>query len=269
MQLPRGKFREIVRGVPLGPLLLELNEVRYTGILKLTWDSSTCTLVFQNGLVILAEYPPQAGDSAWETITRLGDQAVGGILSDLDAVQMRLVIEFNAPFILSVPAIPGKDFGGPKKGPAPAGTMTEPVPVVGSTPAAPRREPGPFPPRVIPPVRQEPEKAKQPPVVPVSLTAEAGRTGSSTPQFRPATTSLEGSPEGRTSPASSAEYRERGTAAEPEPYHRGMDPATLANLEMAALDDMDVDHIATKIRKNARGIVKKLHLGHLMTEKDE
>jgi hypothetical protein len=65
------------------------------------------------------------------------------------------------------------------------------------------------------------------------------------------------------------EHPEGGTLREGEPIHGALDPVTLANLEMAALDDMDVDHIATKIRKNARGIVKKLHLGHLMTEKDE
>jgi hypothetical protein len=62
---------------------------------------------------------------------------------------------------------------------------------------------------------------------------------------------------------------ERGTETATGPRLQGMDPATLASLEMEALDDVDVDHIANKVRKNARGIVKKLHLGHLMTEKDE
>ena len=47
------------------------------------------------------------------------------------------------------------------------------------------------------------------------------------------------------------------------------DELALLHMEMSALDDVDVEHIATKIRKNAKGIVKKLHLGHLMTEKDE
>ncbi|HUK92990.1 MAG TPA: hypothetical protein VLU98_03025, partial [Methanomicrobiales archaeon] len=49
----------------------------------------------------------------------------------------------------------------------------------------------------------------------------------------------------------------------------GYDELALLHMEMSALDDVDVEHIATKIRKNARGIVKKLHLGHLMTEKEE
>jgi hypothetical protein len=40
-------------------------------------------------------------------------------------------------------------------------------------------------------------------------------------------------------------------------------------MEMSALDDVDVEHIATKIRKNAKGIVRKLHLGHIMTEKED
>ena len=49
----------------------------------------------------------------------------------------------------------------------------------------------------------------------------------------------------------------------------GYDELALLHMEMSALDDVDVEHIATKIRKNAKGIVKKLHLGHLMTEKEE
>ncbi|MDD1659975.1 MAG: DUF4388 domain-containing protein [Methanomicrobiales archaeon] len=274
MQLPRGKFREIVRGVPLSPLLLELNEVQYTGILKLTWDTTTCTLVFQNGLVILAEYPPRTGDGAWEAVTRLGDQAVGAILSDLDAVQMKLVTEFNAPCLLSVPATPGRGSGGPKKVAVLARTDVAPQkqgpgPVPAAAPGARRPEAGLFPPQPPQPVRQEPEKGKKLPVFPVPPAAPSGRTGAPAPQSAPPATPPVGPREGKASAGPSAEYREGGTTPEPEPFHKGMDPATLANLEMAALDDMDVDHIATKIRKNARGIVKKLHLGHLMTEKDE
>ncbi|MBS1193880.1 MAG: hypothetical protein H6R28_280 [Methanomicrobiales archaeon] len=275
MQLPRGKFREIVRGVPLGPLLLELNEVQYTGILKTTWDTSTGTLVFQNGLVILAEYPPYAGDAAWEAITRLGNRSVGGILSDLDAVQMRLVIEFNGPFLLAVPATPGKGLAGPGKGPAPAGApvpprMSEPVPVPATGAAVQPPEPGLFPPRGAPSIRQEPAKAAQPIAAAGAVSFQSGRTPGIPPrQTGTAMPAPEGAAMARPMAALSADHLEGGT--DPGPGHRPqeMDPATLASLEMEALDDVDVDHIANKVRKNARGIVKKLHLGHLMTEKDE
>ncbi len=274
MQLPRGTFREIVKGVPLSPLLLELNEVQYTGILKLSWDTSTCTLVLQNGLVILAEYPPQAGDGAWEEVSRLGDQVVGAILSDLDAVQMKLVTEFNVPCLLSVPATPRQGSGEPKKVAVPAGTDVAfrkqgPGPVPAAAAATRRPEAGPFPPQPLQPARREPEKGRKLPVIPIPPAAEAGRPGSPEPQSAPLSTPPAGPMERKALASPSAEYREGETTPEPEPFPRGMDPATLANLEMAALDDMDVDHIATKVRKNARGIVKKLHLGHLMTDKDE
>jgi hypothetical protein len=49
----------------------------------------------------------------------------------------------------------------------------------------------------------------------------------------------------------------------------GYDELALLHMEMSALDDVDVEHIATKIRKNAKGIVRKLHLGHIMTEKED
>jgi hypothetical protein len=272
MQLPRGTFREIVKGVPLSPLLLELNEVQYTGILKLTWDSSSCTLVLQNGMVILAEYPPRAGDGAWEAVTRLGDQAVGAILSDLDAVQMKLVTEFNAPFLLSVPVLPGKSGGESQKVAVVAGSdmaprKQGPGPVPAAAPGAGRQEAGLLLPQ--PPVRQEPGKARTLPVFPIPEKTQAGRTGSPEPQSPPPAPLPVGIREGKASAGPWGKDREGRFTPEPEPGHKKIDPATLANLEMAALDDMDVDHIATKVRKNARGIVKKLHLGHLMTEKDE
>jgi hypothetical protein len=274
MQLPRGKFREIVRNVPLLPLLLELNEVQYTGILKLTWDTSTCTLVLRNGMVVLAEYPPRTGDDAWETVTRLGDQTVGGILSDLDAAQMKLVTEFNAPFLLSVPATPGKVSGGltkaavptdpvavPRKqepGPLPASSSGTRWPETGSIPSLPKQQ-----------IRQEPGKARKLPVFPPPESTESGHTGAPEPPSPLPATSPVGSSERRAPAGPPVESRGGIASPEQEPAPRAMDPVTLANLEMAALDDMDVDHIAIKVRKNARGIVKKLHLGHLMTEKDE
>ncbi len=49
----------------------------------------------------------------------------------------------------------------------------------------------------------------------------------------------------------------------------GYDELALLHMEMSALDDVDVEHIATKIRKNAKGIVRKLHLGHIMTERED
>jgi hypothetical protein len=273
MQLPRGKFREIVRGVPLGPLLLELNEVQYTGILKATWDTSSSTLVFQNGLVILAEYPPYAGDAAWDAITLLGNLQVGGILSDLDGIQMRLVLEFNGPFLLTAPAIPGKGSTGPvtgqvfKESPVPPRT---PEPVPAGVSAVQFHEPPPVPSRPNPSHRQEASRGG-----PTSL---APGVGSVQPGLLPAT--QDGTP-GTTRPPRavppgagamvlpSVDTLKEGIDSGSGDRPPAMDPATLASLEMEALDDVDVDHIANKVRKNARGIVKKLHLGHLMTEKDE
>jgi hypothetical protein len=49
----------------------------------------------------------------------------------------------------------------------------------------------------------------------------------------------------------------------------GYDELALLHMEMSALDDVDVEHIATKIRKNAKGIVRKLNLGHIMNDKED
>jgi len=274
MQLPRGKFREIVRSVPLSPLLLELSEVQFTGILTLTWGTSTSTLVFENGKVLLAEYPPRAGDGAWETITRLGDQAVGAILSDLDAMQMKLVAEFNPPCLLSTPSAPARGAGGPKRVAVLAQTEAaqrkeEPGPVMVAVPETrrPDAEPVMQPPRAT--AWRDTERGRKPPAFPIPPKVPPGRAGSPGPQSAPPAAPPVHLPPGKVTARQKGEHPEGGTLREGEPIHGALDPVTLANLEMAALDEMDVDHIATKIRKNARGIVKKLHLGHLMTEKDE
>jgi hypothetical protein len=228
MQLPRGKFRSVIKGVALNSLIQELAEVRYTGVITITRGREVISLVIQRGRYILAEYGSLRGDPAWEGINTLGEATVDAILSDFSEAELKLAVEFNDPYLLSSQIIT-RAFKAPRE------KGKEPFPQKKPAESA---APPPSPPPPKEDTRPAPESSMETP--PAWTKADAGHAL--------ATASERGGDEGV-----------------PDVY----DELALLHMEMSALDDVDVEHIATKIRKNARGIVKKLHLGHLMTEKED
>jgi hypothetical protein len=230
MQLPRGKFRSVIKGVALNSLIQELAEVRYTGVITISRGREAIFLVIQRGRYVLAEYGSLKGDRAWEGITALEEATVDAILADFSDADLKLALEFNDPWLLSSQIIT-RVFKPPRE------KGREPVP-----PRRPQAQP-PAPPGSLPP-EQEPAAGRENPAEALAAVAEvdAGYASAAVP--------------------------EGGGGAEAVPSDL-YDELALLHMEMSALDDVDVEHIATKIRKNAKGIVKKLHLGHLMTEKEE
>jgi len=241
MQLPRGKFRSVIKGVALNSLIQELAEVRYTGVITISWRKGVISLVIQKGRYILAEYGSLKGDPAWEGMVALGETTVDAILSDFSDSELKLAIEFNEACLLSVQAVPRvpRVLRGKAEEPAMVERPAE------RPPDLPAVTPPPLPP-APPPMTEE---------------APAMETGSGEEPGTPkAWTQVDMA-------QAIAIAQDQGGAEIPPPG--GYDELALLHMEMSALDDVDVEHIATKIRKNARGIVKKLHLGHLMTEKEE
>jgi hypothetical protein len=95
MQLPRGKFRSIKKGVPLGDILDEMATSRFSGICSFSSNTVNGTMVFKGGLVILAKVQDQYGDPAVIEARLVVDQVIDAVLSDLDGTQMQLALEFN------------------------------------------------------------------------------------------------------------------------------------------------------------------------------
>jgi hypothetical protein len=95
MQLPRGKFRSIKKGVPLGDVLDEMATSRFSGICSFSSNTVTGTMVFKGGLVILAKVQDQYGDPAVIEARLVAGQVIDAVLSDLDGTQMQLALEFN------------------------------------------------------------------------------------------------------------------------------------------------------------------------------
>jgi hypothetical protein len=259
MQLPRGKFRSVIKGVALNSLIQELAEVRYTGVITITWNHELVTLVIQKGRYVLAEYGMLRGDPAWEAINALGEANVDAILADFSDAGLKLATEFNGACLLSSPILT-RAFKAPRE------KVKEPV-----TLERPEKQPA------VPPV---PVILPVPPVSPAAPGFTASRVSSASrtsPGAQPAKGEevpalmapgevpgawVKGGAPRAAAPAA-GQGGEGGAAAD------GYDELALLHMEMSALDDVDVEHIATKIRKNAKGIVRKLHLGHIMTEKED
>ncbi|HXW98206.1 MAG TPA: hypothetical protein VEI51_00610 [Methanomicrobiales archaeon] len=223
----------------LNSLIQELAEVKYTGDVTVSRGREVITLVIQKGRYILAEFGPLKGGPAWEAINALGEANIDAILADFTDAEMKLALEFNGEALLSSPIIT-RVFRPPRERPRPAPARARPA-----EPQPVAAVPLPAAPPATSPAPAEPETA---PVLAVPLP----------------------SPEAWTRPdLAQASAEVPATGGGEGPSDDGYDELALLHMEMSALDDVDVEHIATKIRKNAKGIVKKLHLGHLMTEKEE
>jgi hypothetical protein len=233
MQLPRGTFRSIRKNVNVGEILSELASSRFTGIGTLSSAGVAGTLVFKNGVCILAKMQDRYGDPAWDTVLSQQDLITDIALSDLDHAQLQLAIDFNKKARLS----PSRQ-GVPKPAAAPP---QAPSPAPPASAGAGRTVP---PPKARAPARKEPKERefiKTTPVVPVQVPVPPG-------------------PE-RAADLPAQPRRGSAPAAQPVP------PApTPAEEDLDTFEDMDLDEVAQKIRKDCKIILKQLQLDHL-TEK--
>lgn len=95
MELPRGKFRSIKKGVPLGTILDEMAASGFSGICSFSSNSVNGTMVFRRGAIILAKVQTQYGDPAIDYARSLENQVIDAVLSDLDGTQVQLALDFN------------------------------------------------------------------------------------------------------------------------------------------------------------------------------
>jgi len=100
MQLPRGTFHSIKKGILFRLLLDVLEKNRFTGYCTISRGPDTCTLVLNSGIYILADYDKFEGEAAWQKIQKLLDQKVDAGLTTLNTVQLQLAMEFNPHAVL-------------------------------------------------------------------------------------------------------------------------------------------------------------------------
>ena len=95
MQLPRGAFRDIKKGIGLESLLAELNEESFSGYCKIATDKAAATLVLKEGVIILARSGDHRGDAALAAMGKWRDEEVNAVLHTLSDAQLDLTLEFN------------------------------------------------------------------------------------------------------------------------------------------------------------------------------
>lgn len=102
MDLPRGRFRALKKNTCLLILLPELHVTAFTGYSRINLGSNATLLVFDQGRIVLAEYDGLAGDVALDRIFSHIYNQVDVLLNDLDDSQIRLALEFNPSWKVSI-----------------------------------------------------------------------------------------------------------------------------------------------------------------------
>ena len=91
MQLPRGSFHSIKRGIVLHSLLDEMERSGFSGYCTISYDAVNCTLVLHSGNYILAECGKNEGDPAWLKILDLQSKKVDAALTGLSDAQAEII----------------------------------------------------------------------------------------------------------------------------------------------------------------------------------
>lgn len=95
MQLPRGTFRALKRGCNMHTLINELKDSAFSGYCRIAPESGPITLVFDRGMIRLAEYKTIDGDAALERVFQSGPVTIDAVLHDLSPAQINLAVEFS------------------------------------------------------------------------------------------------------------------------------------------------------------------------------
>ncbi|HOT03325.1 MAG TPA: hypothetical protein PK069_04015 [Methanolinea sp.] len=96
MQLPRGTFHSMKKGVELGSILEDLKKEHFSGTCSLVCGNQSFDLVYQEGLIMLASGEATCGDAAMGVIEKQRNVIADALLSALTPAQMKLTLEFNA-----------------------------------------------------------------------------------------------------------------------------------------------------------------------------
>jgi len=274
MQLPRGTFREIKRGVRVSDLLEEIERIGFSGICTISYGTENVTLVFRSGKCILADFLGRHGDSAWDELRKADDQEIDAALSTLDEAQIQLSLEFNKSSRIVKTARPGAP-GVPARGGTPVKTPAD-------TPRKPVIHPPPVHP--LPPVKSPPKHGV--PQTPVPSVPEGRmRTPETAASHKPSISDrLPAEPphapahEPVRARAPAATGATRHVVAEKHPDTKTGPEKILADTEESqknerdtgvesefeSFDSMDLENVADKIRSDCKTMIKHLHLEHLM-----
>ncbi|MBN1195066.1 MAG: hypothetical protein JXA08_06955 [Methanomicrobiaceae archaeon] len=120
MQLPRGTFHSLKKGMNLSSLLSELRSTGFSGHCSIQLHEAPVSLVFDRGVCILADVRPLAGTEGYDSLKKSGNEEINAELYNLNRAQIDLSIEFNKKFRVEGGAASGPDISGPSPASRPA-----------------------------------------------------------------------------------------------------------------------------------------------------
>ena len=229
MQLPRGTFRSIQKGVRFSDILADLVSTRFTGMCTISSASLNGTLVFRSGVCVLAKIQDHYSDQGWAVLMENPDLTVDLAISDFNTAQIQLALDFNKKALVHLSATPPSQKSVPQEQPARTGERVSREPVKHA--AHSRRE-------------QKKHEVSKPPVTPAEVVMAAAPV-----LEEPVKQDVAGD-----EPIAVAKTTSVKTPGSPE------------ELDLEMFDTMDLDDVALKIRKDCKIILKQLQLDHL-TEK--
>ncbi|MDI9632461.1 MAG: hypothetical protein QFX32_00175 [Methanolinea sp.] len=106
MQLPRGRFRSLERGVRIGDILARMGADRFSGICTFSSEERCIEIVMEAGRIVLASVDTVHGDNAMRLISGLLEQTADVAISELTPAQLALAREFNGDCVVRHPEIP-------------------------------------------------------------------------------------------------------------------------------------------------------------------
>lgn len=242
MQLPRGSFHSMKKGMKVSLIVNSLKEEGFSGSCSLASGTHVIDLVVRDGNIVLASCDSACGNPAMDMIQSMYDDIADAALSDLTPAQMKLTLEFNDQCRVS----------GKREAPSKSAVTTreekkdvksvksdqkEDTLKVSQIKSIPDRE------RTIQPVSRPPE-----PIVQPKKTPYAPSSSETAPQPDKIPTSP---------PVS-------GKSKQADIFARDGDELTMVDRDLNALDSMDLTTMSTKIRENCKSMIEKLHLEHLM-----
>lgn len=230
MQLPRGTFRALKKGVTIRQLLHEMKSDKFTGFCNISGISVPVTLVLKNGRVLLATYNDLAGEEAWKAVISIMAEEGEAEMSDLTDPQIQLSIEFNSRAVVR------------------EGDVLLPP----ESPPLPERGKNAQEKKVKNPVKQR----STPRVEPDTLIPER-----KTDDHLPVEVQ---------SALKEPEHTSLSHGAAPDRADENSDEdEQLVYQDLKVLDEMDLESMSEKIRANCQVMVKKLNLDHLLEKREK
>lgn len=246
MQLPRGTFHSIKKGMTIALVIHSLKEEGFTGSCSIACGDHAIDLVVKEGTILLASCNATCGNAAMDVIGSLYEQAADASLADLTQAQMKLTLEFNEQCRVSQRREPSPKAKSPAREERKSAQSDNSQGITIEsrergqekiTRPAPR-----FP-------EQNPQTQKTTPVPPQHAPPQHA-----SPQPEPALQTQ--------STSSASPVTAKSTQV--DIFSREGEEGALVDRDLNALDSMDLDTMSNKIRENCRIMVEKLNLEHLM-----